>query len=56
MNGEEGVWGVSPPEANGMLKKSNKKEASPFQRQGGGCGGLVVNTSDSGSRVAVLCP
>ena len=23
---------------------------------GWGCGGLVVNTSDSGSRVAVLCP
>ena len=41
---------------DGMLKKSNKIEASPFQRRGGGCCGLVVNTSDSGSRVAVLCP
>ena len=57
MKGEEGVLGgASPPEANGMLKKSNKMEASPFQRRGGGCCGLVVNTSDSGSRVAVLCP
>ena len=43
-------------EANGMLKKSNKMKASPFLMTGWRCGGLVFNTSNSGSRVAMLCP
>ena len=33
---KRGSGGASPPEANGMLKNSNKMEASPFQRRGGG--------------------
>ena len=51
-----GLGGASPPEANGMLKKSNLNGSFSFSTTGWGCGGLVVSTSDSASRMAVLCP
>ena len=58
MKGEEGVWGggASPPEANGMLKKPNKMEASPFQRRGGGAVAwwLTPRTPDPGLLCCVL--
>ena len=54
MKGEEGVW--RPPEANGMFKKSNKMEASPFQRRGGGAVAwwLTPRTPDPGLLCCVL--
>ena len=56
MKGEEGVWGRYPPEANGMKRSKIKWKLLLFDDGGWGRGGLVVNTSDSRSRVAVLCP
>ena len=53
---KRGFGGASPPEANGMLKKSNKMEASPFQRRGGGAVAwwLTPRTPDPGLLCCVL--
>ena len=56
MKGEEGVWGAPAPRSQWNVKEVKIKWKLLLFDDGVGCGGLVVNTSDSGSRVAVLCP